>query len=98
MPSLTPERFDLIRTLHVGRRSRTLLVNDRLLDRQNVILKFIRKDSYRLDRDQLIEMFSWLINVQPDPFASVLDGGLTKNMIIVYILEVKKFGNKCTDL
>jgi len=87
MPSFTPERFDLIRTLHFGPRSRTLLVNDRLLDRENVILKFIRKDSCRLDRNQLIEMFCSLINVQPDPFASVLDGGLTKNKDLYYVRE-----------
>src|SRR5215510_16620159 len=87
MRSSTPERFALVRILREDRQSKTFLANDNLLDRENVIVRIIRKDHVHVDRDKLIEHFSWLIGVQHSQLATVLDAGLTKRQDLYYVRE-----------
>ena len=87
MRSFIPDRFALTRTLREDRQSTTFLATDHLLDRDNIILKIIRKDYVQADRDQLVEHFSWVVGVQHDQFAIVLDAGLTKQHHLYYVRE-----------
>jgi DNA-binding NtrC family response regulator/tetratricopeptide (TPR) repeat protein len=87
MRSNFPKRFALIRILREGQDSKTFLANDHLLDRENVIVKIVRKDRVRSNREQLIEQFSWLIGVQHAQFAAVLDAGLTNQQHFYYVRE-----------
>src|SRR5262245_1680961 len=83
----TPERFALVRILREDRQSRTFLANDNLLGREKVIVRIIRKDHVQVDREKLIEHFSWLIGVQHSQFATVLDAGLTRKQDLYYVRE-----------
>ena len=87
MRSLTPERFALVRILREDRRSKTFLANDNLLDRENVIVRIIKRDQIKVDRDRVVEHFSWSIGVQHSQLASVLDAGLTKKHDLYYVRE-----------
>src|SRR5436309_452471 len=82
-----PERFALIRTLREDRQSRTILANDRLLERENVVVRIIGRDLIPADRDCLIEHFSWELGVQHNQLAAVLDAGLTKQQHLYYVRE-----------
>src|SRR5215831_3910697 len=83
----TPERFALVRILREDRQSKTFLADDNLLDREKVIVRIIRKDHVQIDREKLIEHFSWLIGVQHCQFATVLDAGLTRKQDLYYVRE-----------
>jgi transcriptional regulator with GAF, ATPase, and Fis domain/tetratricopeptide (TPR) repeat protein len=87
MRSSIPERFELVHILREDRQSRTFLANDNLLDRERVIVRIIRKDHVQVDREKLIEHFSWLIGVQHSHFATVLDAGLTRKQDLYYVRE-----------
>src|SRR5262245_52272826 len=87
MRSWTPERFVLVRILREDRQSKTFLANDRVLDRENVIVRIIRKNHVCVHRDRLIEHFSWLIGVQHNQLATVFDAGLTRKQDLFYVRE-----------
>ena len=57
MRSWTPERFVLVRILQEDRQRKTFLANDCLLDRENVIVRAVRKDHVDVGRDKLIDAF-----------------------------------------
>src|SRR5262245_148186 len=83
----TPERFALVHILREDHQSKTFLANDNLLDREKVIVRIIRKDHFHVDREKLIEHFSWLIGVQHSQFATVVDAGLTRKQDLYYVRE-----------
>src|SRR5215470_19689495 len=81
------ERFASVRTLREDRYAKTFLADDHLLDRENVVVKVIKKDHIRRGRDELIEQLSWLIGVRHPHFADLLDAGLTKQQHLYYVRE-----------
>jgi len=81
------DRFSLITPLREERHFKTFLVDDRLLDRQNVILKIIKRDCVLATVDDLTEHFAWQIGFEHCQFATVLDAGFTKQQHVFYVRE-----------
>src|SRR5437773_873013 len=87
MKILVPDRFHPFITLRVDRQSKTFLANDQLLDRNDIILRIIRKDHLHCDRLQLAQAFSWLTGLRHSQIASVLDAGFTTYQHLYYVRE-----------
>jgi DNA-binding NtrC family response regulator/serine/threonine protein kinase/tetratricopeptide (TPR) repeat protein len=84
---LNSERFTELRTLRDDHTSKTILANDVLGNKEQVIVKFTKRGHFDNDPSRLIEHFSWAIGVKHDHIAKTFDAGLTRQCHVFYVRE-----------
>jgi DNA-binding NtrC family response regulator/tetratricopeptide (TPR) repeat protein len=88
MKTFLPERFDVIRVMKENRYLKTVLANDRVLNRQNVVVKIMSRDHVNDSRERSIAHFSWWTGLTHSQFCPVWDAGMTKQR---HLYQVRQY-------
>ena len=87
MKLFVPSQFSVIRALQEDSNSKTFLATDHFLEREDVVVKIVRKGLFSRDRDHLLNRISWFTGIRHDNLSIVFDAGLTPKGDLYFVRE-----------